>query len=80
MAKGKARPSALLLRFARELTPEVTWAERERRPKTDRIILRVSPEEKAEMAKEAEAMGLSLAAYILKIHRVLIAMRGAGHG
>jgi hypothetical protein len=74
------RPSALLLRFERELTPDTTWAERERRPKTTRIILRASPEEKAEMEREAESMGISLAAYILKIHRVLVAMRGAGRG
>jgi hypothetical protein len=32
------------------------------------------------MKREAEAMGLSLAAYVLKIHRVLIAMRGVGRG
>jgi hypothetical protein len=78
MAKGRSRLSALLLQFERELTPDAMWAERERRPKTGRIILRVSPEEKAEMAKEAESMGIPLAAYILKIHRVLVAMREAG--
>jgi hypothetical protein len=78
MAKGRVRPSALLLRFQRELTPDTTWAERERRPKTDRIILRVSPEEKAEMAREADALGVSLAGYILRIHRTLVALREAG--
>ena len=78
MAKGKTRPSALLLRFERELSPDTTWAERERRPKTDRIILRVSEQEKVEMKREADALGISLSAYLVKIHRVLIAMRGAG--
>jgi Mobilization protein NikA len=69
----------LLLQFERELTPEETCAERERRPKDGRITLRVSGEEKKEMEREADALGLGLSAYILKIHRVLIAMREAGH-
>lgn len=72
------RPSALLLRFQAELTPEETWAARERRPKNDRIILRVSSEEKREMEKEADALGVGLSGYVLRLHRVLIAMREAG--
>jgi Mobilization protein NikA len=72
------RPSALLLRFERELTPEETWASRERRRKTDRITIRVAAEEKKEMEREAALLGLGLSAYILKIHRVLIAIRAAG--
>jgi hypothetical protein len=78
MAKGRTRPSALLLRFERELTPEATWAERERRPKDNRIILRVAGAEKREMKKEAESLGLGLSAYVLRLHRLLIAMREAG--
>jgi hypothetical protein len=78
MPRRRSRPSALLLRFERELTPDETWAERERRPKTSRIILRASPEEKAEMEREADALGESLGGYLRKIHRVLVAMRGAG--
>lgn len=67
-------PAASELRQA--LTPATPWAVRDRAEKTDRVNVRISPEEKAEMAKTAEALGLGVSEYLLRLHRLTVAIQG----
>lgn len=58
------------------LTPATPWAERDRLKKTSRVNLRVAPEERAEMAAMAEAFGMDLSAYLLRLHRLTVSIQG----
>jgi Mobilization protein NikA len=60
----------------RELRPVTPWAERDRAQKTERVNVRISPEEKAEMAETAEAFGLGVSEYLLRLHRLTVAIQG----
>jgi len=62
----------------RALTPATPWAARDRVPKDGRVNLRVSTEEKAEMAAAADEFGLNVSEYLLKLHRVATAIKAAG--
>lgn len=62
--------------MARTLTPETPEAQRDRLEKSDRVNLRISPEEKAEMAATAEAFGLGVSEYLLRLHRLTVAIQG----
>jgi hypothetical protein len=73
---GRRFPKAAELR--RTLTPATPWAQRDRLPKDGRVNLRVSSEEKAEMAAAAEEFGLNVSEYLLKLHRVATAIKAAG--
>jgi hypothetical protein len=41
------------------------------------VNLRVSPEEKAEMARTAESFGKSLSEYFVTLHRLTVAIQGS---
>ena len=58
------------------LTPATPWAQRERLPKDQRVNIRVSQEEKDEMATTAEAFGLGVSEYLLRLHRLTVAIQG----
>jgi hypothetical protein len=58
------------------LTPATPWAERDRAEKTDRVNVRISPAEKAEMAETAERFGLGVSEYLLRLHRLTVAIQG----
>jgi len=60
----------------RGLTPATPWAVRDRAEKTDRVNVRISPEEKAEIALTAEAFGLGMSEYLLRLHRLTVAIQG----
>jgi hypothetical protein len=57
------------------LTPATPWAERDRAEKTDRVNVRISPAEKVEMAETAEAFGLGVSEYLLRLHRLTVAIQ-----
>lgn len=59
----------------RVLTPATPWAERDRAEKTDRVNVRISPDEKAEMAETAEAFDLDVSEYLLRLHRLTVAIQ-----
>jgi Mobilization protein NikA len=59
----------------RVLTPTTPWAERDRAQKTDRVNVRISPSEKAEMAQTAERFGLGVSEYLLRLHRLTVAIQ-----
>jgi hypothetical protein len=59
------------------LTPATPWADRDRAPKTDRVNVRISLAEKAEMAQMAESFGLGVSEYLLRLHRLTVAIRGS---
>lgn len=67
-------PRAVELR--RTLAPSTPWAERDRAEKTDRVNVRISPAEKAEMAQTAESFGLGVSEYLLRLHRLTVAIQG----
>lgn len=71
---GSRLPEASEIR--RVLTPATPWAERDRAEKTDRVNVRISPDEKAEMAKTADALGLGVSEYLLRLHRLTVAIQG----
>ena len=56
------------------------WAVRDRAEKTDRVNVRISPAEKAEIAKTAEAFGLGMSEYLLRLHRLTVAIQGPQRG
>lgn len=58
----------------RDLTPATPWPERGRAEKTDRVNVRISPDEKAEMAATAESFGLGVSEYLLRLHRLTVAI------
>lgn len=64
----------------RVLTPATPWAERDRAEKTDRVNVRISPGEKAEMAQTAERFGLGVSQYLLRLHRLTVAISEGGRG
>jgi predicted DNA binding CopG/RHH family protein len=51
------------------------WAVRDRLPKDERVNLRVSSEEKEEMAATAESLGLDLTEYLIRLHRLTVAIQ-----
>lgn len=61
--------------ITRALTPTTPWAERDRAEKSDQVKFRISPAEKTEMAATAEAFGLGVSEYLLKLHRLTIAIQ-----
>ncbi len=58
--------------FPRPTTPLV---ERHREGKTGRVNVGISPDEKAEMVSTAEAFGLSVSEYLLRLHRLTVAIQ-----
>lgn len=60
----------------RHFTPATPWAERDRAEKTDRVNVRISPAEKAEMATTADGFGLGVSEYLLRLHRLTVAIQG----
>jgi predicted DNA binding CopG/RHH family protein len=75
MPKKPCFPQASEIR--RHFRPATPWAERDLLPKGDRVNVRVSSTEKVEMAQTAEAFGLGVSEYLLRLHRLTVAI---GHG
>ncbi len=73
MPKKLRFPEAAEVR--RHFTPAMPWAERDRAEKTDRVNLRISPAEKAEMAQTADRFGLGVSEYLLRLHRLTVAIQ-----
>jgi hypothetical protein len=61
----------------RHFTPATPWAERDRAEKTDRVNVRISPDEKVEMAETAEKFGLGVSEYLLRLHRLTVAIQSS---
>jgi hypothetical protein len=64
------------LELRRTLTPTTPWAQRDRLPKGERVNVRISSDEKAEMAETAAAFGLGVSEYLLRLHRLTVAIQG----
>jgi hypothetical protein len=66
--------------ITRVLTPATPWAQRDRAEKSEQVKFRISPDEKAEMARTADALGLGVSEYLLRLHRLTVAIRGPRRG
>jgi hypothetical protein len=63
--------------FRRVLTPATPWARRERLEKGARVNIRISAEEKVEVEEYASLFGLSISGYLIRLHRLAVAIQGA---
>lgn len=78
MASARRFPNASELKKA--LTPATPWAERDRLQKDETVNFRVAGEEKREMAAVAASFGLSVSEYLLRLHRLTVAIHGRTKG
>ena len=60
----------------RDLTPATRWPERGLTEKTDRVNVRIYPDEKAGIAATPESFGLGVSEYLLRLHRLKVAISG----
>jgi hypothetical protein len=62
------------------LRPAIPSAGRDQLPKTNRVIFAVSPGEKREMQETASGFGLTLTDYMIRLHRLTVAIQGRKGG
>lgn len=74
MARARRFPNASELR--KTLTPATPWAGRNRLPKDGTVNFRVAADEKREMGTVAASFGLSVSEYLLRLHRLTVAIHG----
>lgn len=74
MARARRFPNPSELK--KTLTPATPWTGRDRLPKDETVNFRVAAEEKREMATVAASFGLGVSEYLLRLHRLAVAIQG----